>query len=97
MKSKKQKVKTPLTIEDVEKQIRDHYLSRDYKLEKDQSEGDEKWGFNVSIFSEHKSKELYVVFRSESVVEDIRFKSNTFKKLFKKAIKHFDLQRRKKA
>jgi len=95
MKQKGQKEKTTLTIEDVEKQIRDHYLSRGYKLEKDQLKGDEKWGFNASIFSEYKSKELYVIFRSENTTEDVRFRGKTFKKLFAKAIKHFAVPAKK--
>ena len=77
-------------LAELEAAVLEHYLKKGYKLEKDQSDCDIKWSFDVVIGSEHKSKILRVGFHAGAGFESVyRVQKETTREMFDAAIEHF--------
>jgi hypothetical protein len=90
--------KTEDRLAELEKQILEYFLSKGFKLKKDQKEDDTKWFFEVNINSKYKQKTLEVVFYYWSDADYTSgweesnkdsFTARTTKEMFDKAFEYF--------
>lgn len=91
-------------LAELEKVILDHYLSKGYKLKKDQTENDTEWFFKVVTCSAYKDKLLYVYFYTwnESKndweeTEYMQIDARTTKELFDAAFEFFTIEENQEA
>jgi hypothetical protein len=88
-------------LAELEKQILEYFLSKGFKLKKDQKEDDTKWFLEVQIKSIHKKKTLDVIFYYWSYTDGLsqwkesnrdRFVAKTTKEMFDKAFEYFKVE-----
>lgn len=78
------------SLAELEAKILDYYLAKGYKLEKDQTENDESWIFEVNIATCHKEKQLYVIFSADGKEKTEFYTLNTTtKEMFDAAFEFF--------
>jgi len=77
-------------LAELEAVILQHYLDKGYKLEKDQEEGDVKWGFRIAISSDYKQKVLHLIlYKNREIDYQGHFDGKTTKEMYDKAFEHF--------
>jgi len=79
-------------LAELEAYILKYYLAKGYKLEKDQTKGDDKWAFKINIESLYKNKKLNVILRVEGTkISEDDFLGKTTKEMFDKAFEYFTI------
>jgi hypothetical protein len=77
-------------LEKLEKKILEYYLSKGYRLQEHQSDGNFSWSFEISIDTKYKDKKIRVYF-IENETFNICFSGNykTIKELFESSLNRF--------
>ncbi len=78
-------------LAELEEQILNYYLSKGYKLFKDQTKDDKQWSFFVNINSEYKIKALVVILvhQDGTQEEDFICCGTTTEEMYDKAFQHY--------
>lgn len=80
-------------LAELEAHILKYYLSKGYKLEKDQTKDDLKWWFSLNIETVYKHKILEVNFVVNEYPKGFkRFHEKTTKEMFDKAFEYFKVE-----
>jgi hypothetical protein len=80
-------------LAELEAHILDYYLQKGYKLEKDQTEEDTKWNFNIAINTQYKKKTLEVwTAIGDLIGQTFSISVPTTKEMFDKAFENFKIE-----